>query len=151
MGPGPIGTSGVLAASRAAQDKRFAVANVHFLLVVVEDPVRVLQKIEKAATSRAVSFAQLRFSVKQKRVSSLQAILSMDPGPVGPHGVIAASPVAWGRGFGTKVAHTFPIVMDDHVTEQDKTKLAVIRPAVSLENGALHFVIDGCSICLTFV
>ena len=48
--------------------------------------------------------------------------------------------VAWGRSFGIKVAHTFPIVMDDHVTEQDKTKLAVIRPAVSLENGALQFL-----------
>ena len=43
MGLGPIGTFGVIAASRVAQDKHFAVANVHFLLVVVEDPVRVLQ------------------------------------------------------------------------------------------------------------
>ena len=32
-----------------------AVALVHFLLIVMEDPVRVLQKIEKAAISRVVS------------------------------------------------------------------------------------------------
>ena len=64
MGPGPIGTFGVVAVSRVAQDKRFAVANVHFLLVVMEDTVRVLQRIEKAATSRVVSVPQLRFSRK---------------------------------------------------------------------------------------
>ena len=43
MGIGPIGTSGVLAAPRVAQDKALAVAIVHFLLIVMEDPVRVLQ------------------------------------------------------------------------------------------------------------
>ena len=71
----------------------------------------------------------------------------MDHGLVGPHGVNAASPVAWGRSFGIKVAHTFPIVMDGHVTEQAKTKLAVMRPAVSLESGAENnSLIYGCCI-----
>ena len=55
MGIGPIGTSGVLAASRVAQDKSLAVAIVHFLLVVVEDPVRVLDRREESATSHVVS------------------------------------------------------------------------------------------------
>ena len=56
MDPGPLGASGVVAASRVAQDKRLAGALVHFLLSAVEDPVRVLNRRGKSATPNAVSF-----------------------------------------------------------------------------------------------
>ena len=55
MDPGRVGTSGVVAASRAAQDKCLAGAFVHFLLSATEDPVRVLDKREEIATSHVVS------------------------------------------------------------------------------------------------
>ena len=42
MDPGRVGTSGVVAVSRAAQDKQLAGALVNFFLIVMEDPVRVL-------------------------------------------------------------------------------------------------------------
>ena len=54
MDLGRIGTSGVVVVSHAAQDKCLAGAFVNFFLTVMGDPVRVLQKIEKAAISLVV-------------------------------------------------------------------------------------------------
>ena len=56
MDPGPHGASGVVAASRAAQDKCLAGALAFFLPSAVEDPVRVLNRRGKSATPNAVSF-----------------------------------------------------------------------------------------------
>ena len=55
MDPGPLGASGVVAASPAAQDKCLAGALALFLLSAVEDPVRVLDRREESATFHVVS------------------------------------------------------------------------------------------------
>ena len=55
MDPGPLGASGVIAASRAAQDECLGSALALFPLSAVEDPVRVLDRREESATSHVVS------------------------------------------------------------------------------------------------
>ena len=55
MDPGPLGASGVVAASRVAQDKCLTGALALFLPIAVEDPVRVLDRREESATSHVVS------------------------------------------------------------------------------------------------
>ena len=55
MDLGPLGASGVVAASRAAQDKCLADALALFLPSAVENPVRVLNRREESATSHVVS------------------------------------------------------------------------------------------------
>ena len=61
MDPGPLGASGVVAVSRAAQDKCLADALALFLPSAVENPVRVLNRREESATSHVVSFEDALF------------------------------------------------------------------------------------------